>query len=90
MTADRIALIESRLTEAFAPSQLRVKDQSHLHEGHAGGRDGLGHFEVMIEADDFAGMRPLERHRMVFEALGTLMQTDIHALRLHARAPGER
>lgn len=90
MNADRVALIESRLTEAFSPTRLVIKDQSHLHEGHAGARDGLGHFEVNIEAEAFAGRRPLERHRMVFEALGTLMQTDIHALRLFAYAPGER
>lgn len=90
MNADRVALIETRLTEAFSPTRLVIKDQSHLHEGHAGARDGLGHFEVSIEAEAFSGRRPLERHRMVFEALGTLMQTDIHALRLFAYAPGER
>jgi BolA protein len=90
MTADRVAQIESRLKEAFSPVLLQVKDQSHLHAGHAGAKDGLGHFEVTIVSEDFTGRRPLERHRMIFEALGSLMQTDIHALRLHAHTPAER
>ena len=87
MTTDRVAIIEERLTEAFAPSKLLVKDQSHLHAGHAGAQDGRGHYDVTIVAEAFAGKRPLERHRMIFDALGTLMETDIHALRIHASAP---
>ncbi len=90
MSKDRVAIIESRLNEAFKPSWLQVKDQSHLHAGHAGAEDGRGHFEVTIVADGFEGCRPLERHRMVFEALGSMMQTDIHALRLHTFTPAER
>lgn len=90
MTASRVAEIESRLTEAFSPTTLQVKDQSHLHAGHAGAEDGRGHFEVTIISAEFDGRRPVERHRMIFEALGSLMQTDIHALRLHAHTPAER
>ena len=90
MTTDRVAQIENRLSAAFAPDELLVKDQSHLHAGHEGARDGRGHFEVTIVADAFEGCRPLQRHRMVFEAMGSLMETDIHALRIHAYAPGER
>ena len=89
MNRDRVALIESRLNEVFQPSQLQVKDQSHLHAGHAGAEDGRGHFEVTIVSAHFEGHRPLQRHRMVFEALGSLMQTDIHALRLHTHVPDE-
>ena len=89
MTTERVAVIEEKLTEAFSPSRLLVKDQSHLHAGHAGAQDGRGHYDVTIVADAFAGKRPLERHRMIFDALGTLMETDIHALRIHASAPEE-
>ena len=87
MTADRVARIEALLTEAFSPSHLLVKDQSHLHAGHAGAEDGRGHFDVTIVAEVFADTRPLARHRMVYDALGALMETDIHALSIHASAP---
>jgi BolA protein len=87
MSTDRVARIEALLTRAFAPEHLLVKDQSHLHAGHAGARDGRGHFDVTIVADAFAGKLPLACHRMVYDALGTMMETDIHALSIHARAP---
>ena len=90
MTADRTERIQSLLEAAFAPVDLLVKDQSHLHAGHAGARDGKGHFEVRIVADAFAGKSRIRRHRMVFEALGDMMQTDIHALSVHAHAPDDR
>ena len=90
MTAARLKTIEERLTAEFSPSHLQVKDQSHLHAGHAGARDGQGHFEVTIVADAFEGQGRLERHRLIYEALGTLMQTDIHALKINAFAPAER
>ncbi len=89
MSSDRVARIEAILTEAFAPKHLLVKDQSHLHAGHAGARDGRGHFEVIIVAEAFAGQRPLARHRLVYDALGTMMETDIHALSIRASAPSE-
>jgi stress-induced morphogen len=75
---------------AFSPEELLVKDQSHLHAGHSGARDGKGHFEVQIVAEAFEGITRIRRHRMVFEVLDDLMQTDIHALSVHAFAPGER
>ena len=87
MSTDRVARIEALLIEAFAPEHLLVKDQSHLHAGHAGAQDGRGHFDVTIVAEVFAGKMPLARHRMVYDALGTMMETDIHALSIHARAP---
>ena len=89
MSVDRIAKIEALLIVAFAPSCLLVKDQSHLHAGHAGARDGRGHFDVTIESAAFKDKRPLACHRLVYDAMGTLMETDIHALRIHARAPEE-
>lgn len=89
MSADRVARIEALLTKAFAPVRLQIKDQSHLHAGHAGAQDGRGHYDVRIVAAAFADKRPLARHRMVYEALGTMMETDIHALRIDASAPPE-
>jgi BolA protein len=90
VTAARVKSIEGRLAAEFAPSHLQVKDQSHLHAGHAGARDGMGHFEVTIVADAFEGRSRIERHRLIYAALGALMQTDIHALKINAYAPAER
>jgi len=88
--SDRIEVIEKRLRAAFSPQELLVKDQSHLHAGHAGAKDGRGHFEVLIVSDAFDGASRLQRHRMVFEAVDELMDTDIHALRVRALTPDER
>jgi BolA protein len=73
----------------LAPSSLEITDDSHRHAGHAGARDGRGHFSVTIVASRVAGAKRLERHRMVYSALGSLMQTDIHALSVTALAPDE-
>ncbi|HEX2797277.1 MAG TPA: BolA family protein [Immundisolibacter sp.] len=75
----RMARIRARLAESLAPIRLELIDDSHQHAGHAGARQG-GHFTVRIAAPGFAGKRPLECHRMIYAALGELMQTDIHAL----------
>jgi BolA protein len=90
VTADRSKRIQGILEAAFSPVDILVKDQSHLHAGHAGARDGKGHFEVRIVAQAFAAKSRVERHRMVFEALNDMMQTDIHALSVHALAPDDR
>lgn len=87
MNQDRLTLIRSRLDAAFAPEQLEVTDESHLHAGHAGARDGRGHFRVRIVSSRFSGTNPIERHRMVYEALDDMMKTDIHALSLTALTP---
>ena len=87
MSGERIALIRSRLETAFAPEELEITDDSHRHAGHAGARDGRGHFHVRILSRHFTGKRTLERHRMVYAALGPLMQTDIHALGVTAVSP---
>jgi len=89
MSAERVAKIEAILTEALSPTHLLVKDQSHLHAGHAGARDGRGHFDVTIVSEAFSGKRPLARHRLVYDALGSLMETDIHALRITAKTLDE-
>jgi BolA protein len=82
---DRVTLIRSRLQERLAPQCLEVIDESHLHRGHAGAKTGKGHFAVIIEAAAFSGLNRLAQHRLVYEALGDLMETDIHALRLVCR-----
>ena len=86
---DRQQKIDDALTIAFSPDELRIKDQSHLHAGHEGARDGRGHFDVFIVSDGFSGLNRVQRHRVVYAALGELMETDIHAVRITAKAPSE-
>ncbi|WP_066096192.1 BolA family protein [Xanthomonas massiliensis] len=85
----RVERIRQALQAAFSPSRLEVVDDSHKHAGHAGARDGRGHFSVTVVSPAFAGMAPLARHRAVYAALGEMMQRDIHALAIRAQAPGE-
>jgi BolA protein len=89
VTASRVDRIRATLEAAFAPASLEVVDDSARHAGHAGARDGRGHFDVDIVSDAFAGLMPLARHRKVYAALGEMMQTDIHALSIKARTPEE-
>lgn len=84
--ADRLRV---RLHEALAPLQLEIIDDSHRHAGHAGAADGRGHFTVYIVSERFTGVPVLRRHRLVYEAAGDMMATDIHALSIEAFAPGE-
>ncbi len=80
MNQERIAKIRSILETAFQPTHLSIEDQSHLHRGHAGAQDGRGHFAIEIASTAFEGKSPVAQHRMIYEALGDLMNTDIHAL----------
>ena len=89
MTNERVNAIRERLEAEFQPDDLEIIDDSHRHAGHAGARDGRGHFHVRIVSQLFEQKRPVERHRMVYAALGTLMQTDIHALGVIALTPEE-
>lgn len=86
---DRVERIRELLELRFGPQKLDVEDQSHLHAGHAGAASGRGHFRVRIVAETFEGMLPLRRHRAIYDALGDLMQTEIHALSIEARTPAE-
>ena len=88
--SERTRKIEDLLNQVFSPEKIRIKDQSHLHAGHEGARDGRGHFDVYIVADQFAGTNRVQRHRMVYDALGQIMETDIHAVRITALAPSEQ
>ena len=86
--SERIERMRARLAQ-LAPMELAIDDESHKHAGHAGARDGRGHFRVHIVAAAFSGETLLVRHRRVYAALGDLMQTDIHALAIDARTPEE-
>ncbi|MEZ5444257.1 MAG: BolA family protein [Gammaproteobacteria bacterium] len=68
---------------------MDIVDESHLHAGHAGARSGRGHYRLRIVSRQFEGLLPLARHRAVYEALGEMMQTDIHALSIEALTPEE-
>jgi BolA protein len=86
-TAD---LITKKLTEAFSPQSLKVEDESHQHEGHAGHRPGgQTHFRVYIVSDAFNGKTRIERHRMINGILSDDLAAGVHALAIHAAAPGE-
>ena len=85
----RVERIRASLESALQPISLEVRDDSHRHAGHEGARDGRGHFAVAIVSEAFSGLPPLARHRLVYQALGTMMQTDIHALQVQARTPAE-
>lgn len=74
--------------QTLVPSKLEIIDESHLHAGHAGNTGG-GHFKVLIVSEQFAGLLPLKRHRLVFAAVGDLMQQQIHALSIEAKTPAE-
>ena len=81
--------IRALLAEGLNASVVEVIDDSHLHAGHAGARDGRGHFRVRIVSEAFAGLRPIQRHQLVYRALGEMMSTDIHALSIAAFTPTE-
>jgi len=88
MTAERVAMIEKRLTEVFSPQSLNIVDESHKHAGHASA-GGAGHFAVEIIADAFAGKTLIQRHRLIYDALDDAMNTEIHALSIKASTPAE-
>jgi BolA family transcriptional regulator, general stress-responsive regulator len=89
LSANRLERIRTSLQTGIEPEQLDLADDSHLHAGHAGARDGRGHFRVYIVSRQFATMRPLQRHQLVYRTLGDLMNTDIHALSISAFTPDE-
>jgi len=84
------ASITDKLREAFSPESLEVSDESHLHEGHAGHRvGGETHFRVYIVSSAFEGKSRIERHRMINSKLAAELEGGVHALAIHAKAPGE-
>jgi BolA family transcriptional regulator, general stress-responsive regulator len=86
---NRAERICAQLRSALHTDAVELIDDSHLHAGHAGARDGRGHFRVRVVSTDFEGLRTLQRHQLVYRSLGDLMQTDIHALGIVALTPAE-
>jgi BolA family transcriptional regulator, general stress-responsive regulator len=84
----RIEMIRERIESEFAPNELEIIDESHLHAGHSG-HGGAGHFQIRIVSDKFKGQATLARHRLVYAALDNLMQSEIHALSIKAIASDE-
>jgi BolA protein len=82
---DRISKLREALA-ALSPTKLDIQDDSHLHAGHAGNTGG-GHYTVTIESADFEGLSLLQRHQLVYKAVGTLMENEIHALSIKATPP---
>ena len=83
--------VTKKLQEAFAPESVEVVDELHLHEGHAGHRPGgQSHFRVHIVSQAFAGKSRIDRHRMINAILADDLAGGIHALAIHASAPGEK
>jgi BolA family transcriptional regulator, general stress-responsive regulator len=77
------------LHAALSPESLDIRDDSALHAGHAGARDGAGHYAVKIVAAAFSGQPMIKRHRLIYESVASMMPQEIHALSIDARAPGE-
>jgi BolA family transcriptional regulator, general stress-responsive regulator len=71
------------------PVAIEIHDDSAKHAGHAGARSGGGHFRLSIVSPRFAGCKTMERHRLVYDALGPLMKREIHALSITAKTPDE-
>ena len=80
--------ITAALTARLQPSALEVQDDSHLHAGHAGAREGR-HFSMAVVSERFTGLTRVARHRLIYDSLNQLIPRGIHALAIDARAPGE-
>ncbi len=84
---ERMTAIRERIEAALDVHKIDVHDESHMHVGHAGAKDGRGHFSVTVVSPDFEGMTRLQRHQKIYEAMGELMASDIHALRMKLVEP---
>lgn len=80
--------IEARLRQALDPTHIEVTDDSHLHAGHAGAREGR-HFSVHLRSPRFSGLGRVARHRLVYDSFGPLAPQGVHALAIVAQAPEE-
>ncbi|MDO8264041.1 MAG: BolA family protein [Gallionella sp.] len=86
--SSRVDEMRRRLA-ALAPVSLDIIDESHQHAGHAGARDGGGHYALRIVSAQFANKNTMARHRMIYFALGEMMKREIHALNIQANTPDE-
>jgi len=89
MSDMRTAMIRMRIEQALQPLSLEIIDESAKHAGHAGAAGGGGHYIVNIVAAAFAGKSPIQRHRLVYDAVDDMMHSEIHALSIQARTPEE-
>ena len=80
MTEKTIDIVHRALTNALNPTLLEIEDEGYLHHGHAAAAGGLGYFHVIIASEQFADCSRIDCHKKIYHALGTLMQTHIHAL----------
>lgn len=74
---------------SLEPSEIAIEDESAMHAGHEGAKSGGGHYRLRVISEHFAGLAPLARHRLVYDALADMMQRDIHALSIQALTPDE-
>jgi BolA protein len=89
MSDDRLSTLRARLTTALNPTDIEIIDESARHTGHAGAASGGGHYILHIVSDAFAGKNLIQRHRLVYDAVGDMMHSEIHALSIQARSPDE-
>ncbi len=89
MSDVRVEMIRERISTALTPRELEIVDESAKHAGHAGAAGGGGHYIVRIVSDSFRDLSLIQRHRLVYEAMGDAMQREIHALSIQAFTPGE-
>jgi BolA protein len=87
--SDRVNLIKQKLAAAIEATHIEIVDDSHKHAGHAGARDGGGHFNLNIVSSEFKDKSLIQRHRIVYAAVDELMNTEIHALSINAQTPEE-
>lgn len=85
---DRVQRVQERLQQSLSPVHMELVDVSAAHAGHAQAQ-GAGHFHLTIVSDAFKGKTPVQRHQMIYQALGDLMRTEIHALSIQAFTPDE-
>ncbi len=88
MTEKRIRMIKDKLS-SLNPTKIDIEDQGHLHVGHPGSKSG-GHFKLTIVSECFKNKSLIERHRIIYDALESLMKTEIHALSIKANSPNEK
>jgi len=86
-TSARAVAIESALRDKLEARHVAVIDQSSLHEGHLAARGGGGHFQILVVSDHFRGLSRIAAQRIVYEALGDLMVSNIHALSMRTLTP---
>lgn len=84
LNQQRMDKMRALLSASLSPTELSIQDDSHLHAGHAGSQSGMGHFTVLIKSEKFKDLLPLKRHQLIYQALGDMMKTDIHALAIKA------